>query len=113
MEECLPGRQEDVDDSFTPTRRRARRGHALGHATGAVAADSTKSAHASTSSGHPKGRTGDYKIMSEKGTSIRAKCAEGGNVFVSVPPAQPSSSAQAAARDHALRSACKAIDLSK
>jgi len=74
----------------------------------AAAVDAAALGKAPTSPDQPHPRSGRYRIVSHGPHVIRARCAEGGNVFV---PAH--GKATPARRARALREACKTLDYTK
>ena len=74
----------------------------------ASAVDAAVSARPPASPDQPKPRSGNYKIAHRGDKATRARCAEGGNVFV---PTQ--GKATPAQRDRQIRDACKNLDYTK
>jgi len=74
----------------------------------ASAVDAAALGKAPTSPAQPQPRSGRYKVVKRGPALTRARCAEGGNVFV---PTREKASAAQRARD--LRDACKTVDYTK
>jgi hypothetical protein len=84
---------------------------ALAAPTDALAA--TAGRRGPTTPQHPQPRSGDYEILSTNGRHVDVKCAEGGYTFVSLDSPELRRDPGRAARDRAIREACKAVDFSK
>lgn len=91
---------------------------AAGAAAAATAPVSTAGTRATPSPDQPKPRSGGYQVEDVGETMIRAKCDEGGWVFVArKAPGAAASPVPAHGippeRDAAIRAACRAVDFSK